>query len=230
MQVSFIQKSIVVAFGAVAMLGATAGAGQAWTFTENQVVNPGADAAQLIDGNVGILPTFDAGINTLTGSLWGSSFFTTPGADLFKFTVAAGNFTAETFLPTNTPKLGNPQLFLFSNTGVGIAANDNISATNVQARISQFLNAGTYFLGISGYDLDPKTTGNQLIFDVDGKVVKNTPLTGWVNEQGLSIAGGNYGINMSFEAAKVPTPALLPGLAALGFGAIRKRKAKAAVA
>ncbi len=31
-------------------------------------------------------------------------------------------------------------------------------------------------------------------------------------------------------ATAVPTPALLPGLAALGFGAIRKRKAKAAVA
>jgi hypothetical protein len=232
MQVSFIQKSIVVAFGAVALLGATAGAGQAWTLTENAVVSPGADAAQLITGNVGILPTFDAAINQLTGSLVGSSPTTTPGADLFKFTLAAGgNFLAETFIPGGGgPNVGNPQLFLFDKDGVGIFANDNISAVNPQARIARFLTADTYYLGISGSDLDPRGATGGKIFRPNGTVRNTSPLDGWVNTNNVTVPGGRYGINMSFEAAKVPSPALLPGLAALGFSAIRKRKAKAAVA
>jgi hypothetical protein len=48
-----------------------------------------------------------------------------------------------------------------------------------------------------------------------------------------ALAGNNIQKYQQVEvqsATAVPTPALLPGLAALGFGAIRKRKAKAAVA
>jgi Bacterial pre-peptidase C-terminal domain len=219
MKFTFIQKSIVATVGAVALLGSTAGAGHAWTF------GSGVSAGDTLSTATALAP-FDPGNNTVNGRLQANA-----NADLFKFVVStAGTFDAQTFIRTGTGiNLGNPQLFLFDSLGKGIIANDNISATNSQSKITQLLNAGTYYLGISSFDRDPNS-GGTLIFDNNGNVANSGALSGWSNVNNLGIAGGRYGIKLSFEAAKVPSPALLPGLAALGFGAIRKRKAKAAVA
>jgi hypothetical protein len=234
MQVSFIRKSIVVAFGAVALLGATAGAGHAWSFAESATAIPGRTDAGQLTGTAGVLPTFDPGTNVLRGGL-----ATNGGADLYKFVLAqAGTFTASTFERGSNP-LTDPQLFLFNAVGVGITGNN--PSGSVSAALSQLLLAGTYYIGISSSSLDPQTivgtkpNGNP-IYDYifgsnDTSVINSGALANWsdrVNE--TKQPGGSYGINLSFAATPVPTPALLPGLAALGFNAIRKRKAKAAVA
>jgi hypothetical protein len=234
MQVSFIQKSIVVAFGAVALLGATAGAGHAWSLTELQTAIPGRVDAGQIPGTAGVLDPFDVGQNVLRGGL----SFDNGGADLYKFSISqAGTFTASTFGRGANP-LGYAQLFLFNDIGGGLAGNN---PSGPVATISKILAVGTYYIGISSSSLDPRTVvgtrpnGRPIydyIFDSTDTNVNNFgALANWDDRTGETKRnGGTYGINLSFAATPVPTPAMLPGLAALGFNAIRKRKAKAAVA
>jgi hypothetical protein len=68
----------------------------------------------------------------------------------------------------------------------------------------------------------------------DGVVDFSTDLTKVFNSGGGTFADSLISTQIQKVevqgATAIPTPALLPGLAALGFGAIRKRKAKAAVA
>jgi hypothetical protein len=223
MQVSLIQKSIVATLGALAMLGTSAGAGQAFTFNE------------ATDGDAGALPRRAADLGFLTGSdtILGS---VSDSADLFKFTVAtAGEFTASTFVRTGGNILADPQLFLFNSLGQGLTGNDDDAG--LQAKITYALTAGTtYYLGLSGYDRDPRGAAEgDFIFDADNSTVNNPNrrLRGWqLRDPEFEASEGPYGITLVFTPTPtpVPTPALLPGLAALGFSAIRKRKAKAAVA
>jgi hypothetical protein len=232
MQVSFIQKSIVVAFGAVALLGATAGAGQAFNFSESG--DTGATLAGAQDPGTPLA----AGANSITGRL-------VANADLFKFTTdQAGTLIAETlgtaiFRRNGTllaPALANAQLFLFNAAGQGLTGNDDSSG--LEAKITYALMASsTYYIGISPSSFDPRSAGQtagvpNFIFGADDStLLTSNPLSGWVNRNNNNpLSAGGYTINMAFTPTAVPSPALLPGLAALGFSAIRKRKAKAAVA
>jgi hypothetical protein len=192
MQVSFIQKSIVVAFGAVALLGATAGVGQAFGFSEF----PGDTSNNIATAkNAGPL---DPGTNTITGRLAVNN----PQKDLFKFNAAVDGTFSATALgisgvgngngPAANVALANPLLTLLNGSGGFLAGGSSIA--------SQLLTAGDYFIRIEALNANPP------------------------------VRGGGYEISLNFTPTPVPTPALLPGLAALGFGAIRKRKAKAAVA
>jgi hypothetical protein len=226
MKFTFIQKSIVATVGAVAMLGATAGAGHAFSIDEPD----GGDFGELVPAPF---------VGSTTGADFLNGFINVGGdADLYVFNVGAESiFDAAVFGRGQTP-LVDSQLFLFDGTGKALKANDDIS-TNRLSRISGItLNAGTYFLGISGFDYDPRNANGDYLFNntftgIGDPVVANPILASWnlrsalggVNNSG---AGGGYQIRINTQA--VPSPALLPGLAALGFSAIRKRKAKAAVA
>jgi hypothetical protein len=227
MQVSFIQKSIVVAFGAVALLGATAGAGQAFNIVES----PDTGA---LPGGAQDAGTIASGANDIKGAIGGA-------ADLFKFTVGpgGGQLVASTAGRGNNPLL-DAQLFLFKDNGsdqaLGLAGNNG--ALNAPSVITKILAAGIYYIGISASSLDPRTTGNvspgnpNFLFAANDStlLLPTSLLTGWADRPNeINAAGGRYTINMAFTPT-VPSPALLPGLAALGFSAIRKRKAKAAVA
>jgi hypothetical protein len=190
MQVSFIQKSIVVAFGAVALLGATARVGQAFGFNEL----PGDTTNNIATAkNAGSL---DLGTNTITGRLAVNN----PQKDLFKFNAAVdGTFSATALGISGVGNgsaanvaLANPLLTLLNGSGGFLAGGSSIA--------SQLLTAGDYFIRIEALNANPP------------------------------VLGGGYEISLNFTPTPVPTPALLPGLAALGFSAIRKRKAKAAVA
>jgi len=108
--------------------------------------------------------------------------------------------------------------------------------------IPQFINFGSFTVGSLTstlfFNLDaspfvtvsiPPTGVNQFAFpnisgtfDFDGQTVAR----GFLNASNTG-SGGSYDI--SLRAEPIPTPALLPGLIALGVGALRKRKAEAAV-
>lgn len=234
MQVSFIQKSIVVAFGAVALLGATANAGHTFAFNEGS-----GDQDELNPGpSVGTL----TGDDTLRGIITAKT-----DADLFKFTVSAtSTFTATVFGRTPTTgtavALVDSQLFLFKSTAAGLEAlyaNDDRNSNNALSRIANItLAAGDYVLGISGFDYDPRNSADQYLFgpasagllQPRSAVSGNPILANWDTRSNKTGAPGAYRISLESEIVPVPTPALLPGLAALGFSAIRKRKAQAAVA
>jgi hypothetical protein len=226
MKFTFIQK-LVATVGAVAMLGATAGAGHTFSIDEPD----GGDFGE-------VLPTVFVG--TTTGTDFLNGFINRGGdADLYVFNVGAESiFDATVFGRGQTP-LVDSQLFLFDGTGKALKANDDIASGSLLSKLSGItLNAGTYFLGISGFDYDPRNANGDYLFSnvftgIGNPVVANPILASWnlrsalggVNNSG---AGGGYEIRINTQA--VPSPALLPGLAALGFSAIRKRKAKAAVA
>jgi hypothetical protein len=234
MQVSFIRKSIVVTLGALALIGSTAIAGQAATIIKTEV----GDATDLAPGqDIGLLG--DTDLTRIRGEISG-----TTDADLYKFTIdSVRDFTARVF-PRTTNNNGNAisdsQLFLFDATGKALKSNDNISGTNPFSRIQvAALAAGTYFLGISSFDYDPRNLANQYLFPNNDTGILNPrpvvllpgadPVLGnWATRSVRPNSAGLYRIDV--EATAVPTPALLPGLAALGFNAIRKRKAKAAIA
>jgi hypothetical protein len=236
MQVSFIRKSIVVTLGALALIGSTAIAGQAATIIKPEV----GDATDLTPGqDIGLLGATD--LTRIRGEISG-----TTDADLYKFTIdTVRDFTARVFprtTNTNGNALSDSQLFLFDATGKALKSNDNISSSNPFSRIEvAALAAGTYFLGISSFDYDPKNaasllnpTGQYLFPNAATGILNPRPvltnliLAGWGANSSRPSTAGLYRIDV--EATAVPTPALLPGLAALGFSAIRKRKAKAAVA
>jgi hypothetical protein len=187
MQVSFIQKSIVVAFGAVALLGSTAGVGQAFNFNETGDAGPIPGTPQTITDSL------TSGLNTIKGTV-GSRVLPTPIIDLidgFQFTATNGSLTVSS-------AASNVVLSLFDTTG-------NL--------LSPFTLA----------------VGNSFTYNFSGL----TPSGANYFVGAAASTRRAYTINMAFTPVPptaVPTPALLPGLAALGFSAIRKRKAKAAVA
>jgi hypothetical protein len=224
MQVSFIQKSIVIAFGAVAMLGATAGAGQAFNFVESGDQSDTALAAPIGTAT---------GIDYFRGTIDSKS-----DADLYSFYIGAiSTFDANVAGRTANPLLDS-QLSLFDSAGKAIKANDDRNASNPLSRIDTLtLAVGTYFLGISAYDYDPTNLAGEFLFPNaplgqrnPRGVLTDKTLAGWAARTGKAGLGGGYTIRINTAVVPVPTPALLPGLVALGFGAIRKRKAKAAVA
>jgi hypothetical protein len=222
MKFTFIQKSIVATVGAVALLGSTAGAGHAFNFTE------AGDQSATAPGSA-------VGATTGTDYLNGIISSTTD-ADLYSFIVGATSTFRATVTGSASDPLVDSQLFLFDSMGKALKANDDRSATNTLSRINTItLAAGTYFLGISSFDYDPTNASGNFLFP-NAQLGQRNPisqadqlLAGWAPRSAKTSPGGGYTITID-TTKKVPTPALLPGLAALGFGAIRKRKAKAAVA
>ncbi|WP_421659396.1 PTPA-CTERM sorting domain-containing protein [Leptothermofonsia sp. ETS-13] len=188
------------------------------------------DAGPLLTNAANTVPTGVVGNNPatdltrITGRLSGN-------ADLFRIQVGTGLFEAIARGIDPNP-VNDTQLFLFDVNGFGIAANDDFSG-GLGSRITQFLTAGIYYLGISKYDLDPVSRNRGTIAEIFPDtpftaIVGPTgpggafPLFGWRGTISESGRARNYEILLS--STPVPTPALLPGLLALGAGGLRKRR------
>lgn len=86
---------------------------------------------------------------------------TTTDADLYQINLASGLFMASTV--RNVTNNLDTMLWLFDFTGKGIVGNDD-SLNTSQSTIQANLTAGTYYLGISNYDIKP-TSASGFIFN-----------------------------------------------------------------
>ncbi len=155
------------------------------------------------------------------------------GADLWEFFFAGGDLTITTVDTTPWTRrnpLDDSQLFLFDSNGIGIAANDDIDDWNWLSSLSlQDLSVGTYYLGISGFDVDPITRINRQNYEI----FPDTPYVGQVSADYLSplhhwsgedlADGKRYSITF---ATSVPEPSILALFAAglFGIGFARRRR------
>ena len=139
--------------------------------------------------------------------------------------------------------LQNSQLFLFTNTGLGVITNDDRTLIDNNALIPDAsgrpglgpTTTGNYWLGISEFNHSPLSTGNKEIFAPGSGVGLRgptgpggaNPLTAWANISATGAAGG-YTITLTGAkfATPEPTALVLYGIGALiAFRAFQRRKA-----
>ncbi|MEO1126758.1 MAG: hypothetical protein AAFX95_22190 [Cyanobacteria bacterium J06639_16] len=205
------------------------GPAQAVTFTE------GNDAGERLEDAISVFSEQTSPLDSISGVLSGD-------ADLFQIFLTGGQqFSATTLNPDtllgipidNTlgnpnDLLGDPQLFLFDALGNGIYANDD-SFGSSQATLPSLgfspVESGIYFLGISGFDVDPISAGGEIFPDQPANAAVGptgsgggAPLIGFA---GQSSSSGRYTISLTgaqtiAAPASVPEPAALLGLLAVG--------------
>jgi hypothetical protein len=203
----------VAAIGAVVAVGTFATAGHAATFLESfdagktlgtaldvGIVGTG-QLTQFINGNFAAssdVMLFNAGFDPSNIPIATDS----DKVDLFKIEVASDRvLTAKTF---------NSDDFLYLFDGRGKYLNVSNSNPSGPLLTSSPLSAGIYYLGITQFNIRALLDNNQV-------------LTGWSTAP-HSQPVRNYRIELGAADNQVPTPALLPGLFALGVGVLRKRK------
>lgn len=210
-----------VRFLLAASLMATAAA-----FTHAQVVNEGADVGETL----GAAQSLAAGTTTVNGATGGD-------ADLYKFGWGGGDFYVST-VGSNY----DTQLFLFNGTGVGVQGNDDgIAFAGPSYLQVGGLAAGTYYLGVSGYDYDPYSASGLMFqsfpYEPLYGPLNGDPLQSWAGGSG----GGNYTISFQQRTSNGdpvgnPNPTgnvpdsgssiALVGLGLAGLVALRRKAAK----
>jgi hypothetical protein len=171
--------------------------------------------------------TVAGGTDKITGNVANSS------ADLFKFGWGGGAFYVNT-----VGTAWDSQLFLFDSTGAGVQGNDDGVAFAGPAYLQlASLAAGTYYLGISGYDWDPYSASG-IMFQSSPFSPLYGPLNGTeaLASWGGGSGGGDYEINFRQftgqqgdpnPVGSVPDAGATLGFLGLGFAglaAIRRRK------
>lgn len=203
------------------------------------VVSTGTANASIIHENTDVGAKLNNHGNAGEVALWATTQIDGKmgsGADLWEFFFAGGDLaitTVDTTPWTRRNPLDDSQLFLFDSNGIGISANDDIDDFNWLSSLSLLnLSAGTYYLGISGYDVDPITKINRQNYEIfpdtpfEGQVSADylNPLHHWSGED---LADGNrYSITF---ATSVPEPSIiaLMGAGLFGLGFARRRKQQA---
>src|SRR5262245_9919377 len=111
------------------LLGSAPAFGTTWTEV--------GDAGKLIS------TAQETGSGSLTGIT--TDLSSTTDIDLFKFFIAG---PLEITITTSSGG-ANPQLFLFDASGQGVVASDDMSSSSSEAQISEALNTGYYYVGVS---------------------------------------------------------------------------------
>lgn len=142
--------------------------------------------------------------------------FATNLVDLFQVNITnAGHYFFDTF----GSEVADTQLFLFDSSGKGLVWNNDASLApvNTLSALDTVLNAGTYYLAVSWYGMDPLDGSMTSIFDTlgngGGANAGTGALSGWNDFSGASVFDRtNYVVT-----AYVPAPGALGlALAALG--------------
>ncbi len=144
--------------------------------------------------------------------------------DLFKVRIeqnGMSTFDANPMALEDGSERLNVNIFLFNAMGNPLASIEPRDFDNMIINFDTI--AGDYFLGIGSDDLDAlDAEGNQIAGNDSGIDMANGILGGWKTG---SESIGKYNIKIStVPTDAVPTPALLPGLIALGVKALRKKK------
>ncbi len=144
--------------------------------------------------------------------------------DLFKVRIdqdGMSTFDANPMALKDGSERLNINIFLFNAMGNPLASIEPRELDNMIINFNTV--AGDYFLGIGSDDLDAlDEKGNRIAGNDSGIDMADGILGGW---QTGSESIGKYNIKIStVPTDAVPTPALLPGLIALGAKALRKKK------
>lgn len=205
----------------------SANSAMAFTYGESSDTGELIPTATVIDlSNVTSSPS-DPSLTSITGNI------TSNDADLFGIFLTAGQlFSATTVVTTAPPVAYDSQLFLFDAQGFGIVANDNLlNVTTLSSITFTATTTGIYYLGISGFNYDPRDTAGNFIFadTRTGQIAPNAgvaALGSWANNTGSTSTAFSYNIAM-IGALPVPEPAVGGGLlafAGLGVTSAFRRK------
>ncbi len=127
--------------------------------------------------------------------------------------------------------LVDSQVFLFDSTGKGLVFNDDTDGINALSSLTYTPTVtGTYYLGISAYDIDPKNASGEYIFPdspFTGTVAatSTSPLTSW--DTAGTTDYGSYTISLTgAQVIAIPEPNSMIGLgilSSLGLITIRRK-------
>lgn len=226
---------------AVAVLMVSAGAAHAYDWIEPRDNDAGKviPAAQIPMG-VGPLESISGSLDEQLfpggGSLFGGSGGVPDGQDLYLINIVNPSaFTARTVLFGVSDF--DTQLVLFSATGFGLLANDNVDSGTQFSRLLPMANDGTgfavtvpglYVLGIAGSGNFPIAASGLPLFDLPSPVEISGPDGAGAGMQHFDWAGpvaiGRYRIELTgVESAPAPGAAFVLGMGGLALGIRRRR-------
>lgn len=200
------KKLLIAAFLCVV----TAPSAKAFTYPEIDDSGQLISTAQIIGSvaNPATSTATDPSLTSITGAI-----SSTNNADLFGIFLTAGQLFTATTTPVQAVNYDS-QLFLFDSQGFGLVANDNINNSFILSSISFTpTTSGIYYLGISGYNYDPRSANNDYIF-ADTRTGQISPVAGagalasWTNRTiGTPTVTFSYAIGLT-GAAPVPEPVM----------------------
>lgn len=203
-------KNVLAIAAVVAAAGAVA---------NGQVYMESGDATDMTPGQS--VSTFTTQIQGLTSDV--------SDADVYGFSWSGGVLTIDTFGTAY-----DTQLHLFDIAGNGIGENDDsVNGAGLDSQISLDLPAGSYMIGITGFNQDALDGSGLDVFgftntfsDLAGNFIQgpegNGPLGGW--DSNNSNYSGDYVINFSARVSAVPAPGAMALLGLGGIAAIRRRR------